>query len=60
MGWSDDRVEEIDMKDGELVFLNRGYARVPVHVSKESIRVGCHRITRKAWELLKRKIDGDK
>lgn len=52
----------ITVKGGELIFLNTNLAgeRVPVFSSKDTVRVGCHSLTRAAWELLKERVDGKK
>jgi hypothetical protein len=45
------------LNDGsELVYARGG--RVPILSGSRFIYVGCHRITREAWELLKKKVDG--
>jgi hypothetical protein len=55
--------ESIFVEAGELVFdrfnpITNTHKRVAVLSGRDSIRVGCHKITREAWELLKKKVDG--
>ena len=57
---SDDIVDSKLMEvDGHLYFIRDGF-RHPVKVMTTTaiVRVGCVSLTRKAWETLKRKIDG--
>jgi hypothetical protein len=46
-------------RGGELIFDNTNLEgeRVPVFADKAVVRVGCHTLSRGAWELLKRKVD---
>lgn len=52
------RNEDIDLVNDELVFAGGG--KVPVYANKEYIRIGCHRLSRRAYEALKRMIEGKK
>jgi hypothetical protein len=50
------------VRDGELIFGNTNLEgqRVPVFADKCIVRVGCHTLSRGAWELLKKLVDGRK
>lgn len=51
----------LEAKDGHLYFATRA-GRHPVRVmaTARTIRVGCTTLTREAWEVLKRKVDGER
>lgn len=51
----------LEAQDGHLYFSTRAW-RHPVRVmaTTKTIRVGCTTLTREAWELLKRKVDGER
>ena len=47
-------------KDGKLVYGNTTLKGITVSVeyNGKTVRVGCHTLTREAWKLLKRQVDG--
>jgi hypothetical protein len=51
----------LEAQDGHLYFSTRA-GRHPIRVmaTTKTIRVGCTTLTREAWELLKRKVDGER
>lgn len=53
--------ETVEAVDGRLYFQGReGRHPVTVIATTGKIRVGCVMLTREAWEVLKRKVDGVK
>ena len=53
--------DTLEAKDGHLYFSTRA-GRHPIRVmaTTSTIRVGCATLTREAWEVLKRKVDGER
>ncbi len=57
-GTEEQRSERIAVLDNELVFDRENKPPVKIVVN-DYIYVGCHRLTKDAWKLLKEKIDGE-
>jgi len=54
-----DKITNLIVKDGQVVVDEPGYR--PVRITRGMIdghiRVGCHKFSKEAWELIKKKID---
>lgn len=54
----DDRAPGTVITDGGGYLWYENGVRLPVIVTEDWIRIGCHRISKTAWALLKKLVDG--